>query len=405
MKKGLPKYIFFVYMVCLALSGHAQSAPVTAPTDSSSTINTLRLLIDVDAFVIDNEYEGTMTHGYTLPGGWLRPRLSYDPIEQIHLELGAHASFFNGASRYPNFAYHDIAQWKGHQYQHGIHAVPWLRADVRLGNTTITLGNLHHSAFGRMASCHDLAEPLYSKEALHSADPETGAQLRLNLKRYDLDLWIDWQSFIFNLDTHQEAFTTGITQNVALLAPKSQGAYLSLPLQVILQHRGGEIDATHYSAQTILNAGAGVRGGWCASSGVLRQAGAELMYLNSTQQKGALWHYNHGNAFWGAASVNLWNQLTCRLGYFYGARFCNLYGTPFFGVQSIADGSSRPKISTGFYAADYAHTFARHYTIGAFLHGFLARPSDVGKWQNYLSIGLTFNADMDFLLKDFKRHK
>lgn len=375
-----------------------------AETDSLA-LRALSLKVEADAFVVDNEYTGRMVTGYTLPGVWIRPRLTYDPIEAIHLELGAHAIFFNGTSRYPCYAYHDIASWKGSQYQHGVHALPWFRADATIGAATITVGHLHNHSTALMERFHDLTLPLYNPECYHSADPEMGAQLRFMRKRYNADLWIDWQSFIFRLDTHQEAFTAGLTQRIALTRPRPTGFNLSLPLQVLAQHRGGEIDHTGTGAQTLCNLGAGLRTDWRSQHGVVRMVGAEAMYLRAMQQKGKLWPFDGGDAFWGSARMNLWQYVDITAGYFRGHNFASLYGAGFFGTLSQRDGSCRPHTSTGYYNLTIGKTFAERYRITGFVQGFICQPSDAPKVEHSLSIGVNFHADMDFLLKDFKRKK
>lgn len=97
-------------------------------------------------------------------------------------------------------AYQDIAHWKGDQYQKGFHALPWFRAQVALSDhVNIVLGDLYGAAN------HNLIEPLYNPELNMVADPEMGLQLLYNSRRFDLDVWVNWESFIFREDIHQEA--------------------------------------------------------------------------------------------------------------------------------------------------------------------------------------------------------
>ena len=50
----------------------------------------LRLNIDGMAFFRDNEYKGSLRKGYTLPGFWLQPTVSYQPLSRLRLEAGAY---------------------------------------------------------------------------------------------------------------------------------------------------------------------------------------------------------------------------------------------------------------------------------------------------------------------------
>ena len=59
----------------------------------------LGLELDATAAFRDNEYTTPLTTGYTLPVGILAPRITYNPINQIHMEVGARAIFFAGANK------------------------------------------------------------------------------------------------------------------------------------------------------------------------------------------------------------------------------------------------------------------------------------------------------------------
>ena len=387
-----------------SISSPTGSALASAQAGSAQApARAIRLLVDADGFFVDNEFSGPVVDGYTLPGAWVAPRLAYDPLPAIHLELGAYAAFFNGASRYPNYAYHDIAAWKGTQYQKGLHALPWFRADARVGCLAVTIGTLHRDTCDAggapRQALHGLSPVLYNAEALHSADPETGAQLQVALPSYSLDLWIDWQSFIFRLDTHQEAFTVGLTQEVLLTSPAAPaGLRLTLPVQALFQHRGGEIDDTGKGAQTFCNFAAGLRAGWQPRRGALTSFGGEALALYDTQQKRGYWPWPRGWGLWLSGGVQLWERMNCRLGYFYGRDFGSIFGSPHFATLSLRTGQSYGHAHTGYYHVDYTRPFARQFALGAHFEGYLSAPGGEGLSHSF-GFGLTFRASMDFLLK------
>ena len=100
-----------------------------AQLDSLSfySVNTLRpedakrldFCIDNLNFIRDNEYKGSMVKGYTLPGIWILPKFTYQPLKNLKLEAGAYLLRYWGANVYPNLNYSDLAVWKGEQYQKG----------------------------------------------------------------------------------------------------------------------------------------------------------------------------------------------------------------------------------------------------------------------------------------------
>jgi hypothetical protein len=81
-------------------------------------------------------------------------------MKQIALEVGLHALIFNGANKYPCYAYHDIGTWKGNQYQSGAHLLPWIRAKAQFKYLTVVLGNI----FG--GQNHQLIEPLLIQNSI-----------------------------------------------------------------------------------------------------------------------------------------------------------------------------------------------------------------------------------------------
>ena len=154
-------------------------------------------------------------------------------------------------------AYQDIAHWKGDQYQKVSHALPWFRAQVALSDhVNIVLGDLYGAAN------HNLIEPLYNPELNMVADPEMGLQLLYNSRRFDLDVWVNWESFIFREDIHQEAFTVGLSTRFKFNDPDSRFHFYA-PLQVLVQHRGGELDTIlTNSVRTLMNGAVGIGGVW-----------------------------------------------------------------------------------------------------------------------------------------------
>ena len=286
------------------------------------------LSADLLSFFKDNEWDGTIAKGYTLPGLRLRPTLHYQVHPQVEVSAGAEVLIYHGAHAFPNYAFHDIAHWKGHQYQAGAHIVPIVRTKVDLGSAQLVLGSIYGGLH------HDLVEPLYHRELQLSADPELGAQFRIARQRWAMDLWIDWQSFIFEFDNHQEAFTMGMTQRFDLVRRPDEGFTLSLPLAMVAQHRGGEQDRAELNlgVQTLVNASVGLRARWQRPAGWLRAWQLEGHLLAAYQKDGQLWPFDGGLGGWLAASAQLGRHWHVGLGTFRTERFVSLYGSPFFGT-------------------------------------------------------------------------
>jgi len=357
----------------------------------------LRAEVDALAFFRDNEYSSRIMKGYTLPGGWLQPKLTYDPLPQVHLEAGAHLMFYDGANRYPCYAYHDIVKWKGNQHTHGVHALPFFRAQAKFKHLSIVLGDIYG------ATDHQLILPLFNPEQLLSTDPEMGFQLLLDRTHVHLDTWINWQSYIFDLDSHQEAFTVGI--NATPTFSRRQDIKWEFPIQVVAQHRGGEQDTTSLGVQTVCNGSVGVRMTYHrpglkqkGSKEVLSTIHAEINALGSWQQHGTLWPFDTGFAVHASAGAVLFKTLDLEAGYVGAPRqFANLYGLPMFGTLSTKfPGITFRGMHTAYLHAGYSYAFTPDYSLGADLDIYSCNSH--GLSATTFGFGLYFRATPSFLL-------
>lgn len=356
--------VLIVLMVLLAGIGkplHAQLADRVYKTNyqiAPDSKGDLRVEVDNISFFRDNEFSTTSMDGYTLPGLWVQPKAVYYPLDNIKLEAGVHMLRYWGADKYPNMAYRDIAYWKG-SHQDGLHILPFFRAQVALSDhVDIVLGHLYGGAN------HNLIAPLYCSELNMTADPEAGLQVLYRSKPFDLDAWVNWESFIFRNDVHQEAFIVGLSSRLKLNDEQSTW-HFSLPLQAVIQHRGGEIDTIcSNSVQTLMNGALGLGVTWNINHSLVRQAHFELDGLGYYQQAGMLWPFDKGAALYAHAYVDL-SDFRVKGGYFLGHKFISLLGYPMYGcVSTKEEGMTYNTMKTGYLGVEYSHTFAPGYALG-----------------------------------------
>jgi hypothetical protein len=381
--------------------------------DSTQT-KTLGIELEALAFFKDNEFDGNVQRGYSLPGVRLQPRLTYTPIDEIKLELGLHATIYSGANKYPCYVFHDIATWKGDQYQSGAHLLPFFRATARFKSITLAVGDIYGGA------THGFVEPMYNPELILTDDPEMGFQMIVDTKRWHSDLWMNWQSYIFKESSHQEAFTVGWTQNINVWkrTKEDRTHSLDIPIQLVIQHRGGEQDNTKMGVQTIANGALGMGYEYKAPGNrIVTGVQAEVMALYCLQQSGNLWPFKNGPAIWVKASVDFIRDLRVTAGFFSAKDFCSLYGSQYFGTLSTKRAGGRfDGMNTGLISLEYSRTFANAYTIGANLKayiyktGSLALPADdthpepytiPGEFRTPFSFGVYFRCSPSFVLKRF----
>lgn len=366
----------------------------------SMDVHTLHVGIDNLNFFKDNEFSGSVMDGYTLPGFWIQPSALYYPLSNIKLQLGFHALVYDGAYKYPNYAYQDIANWKGNQYQKGAHLLPFFRAQVQFDNVNLVWGNL----YGGMH--HGLIEPLYSPELAMTADPEMGFQLLWDIPQLHLDAWVDWQTFIFRTDTHQEAFTVGLSSKINLTVEEKCTRFY-IPVQLLAQHRGGEIDTiTQNSVHTLMNGAIGFGADVQPSASIFQNVNFEAALLGYYQQAGNLWRFDNGWGGYVKASSDLGRYFKAKLGYFYGKDFISMYGMPYFGTVSTKTvGATYNGMSTLFGSAEYTRSFGKNFRLGIFADVYESFPGEMtlpdgakqpSKSLTAFSFGAYFKVNLDF---------
>ena len=359
----------------------------------TADVRALKAELESISFFRDNEFSSQLTKGYSLPGLWVQPKLTYMPLRQIKLELGLQALIFNGANRYPNYVYHDIALWKGDQYTKGVHVLPWFRAQADFRSLSIVLGDIYGG------QNHGLIEPLFNPETNLSQDPEMGFQLLWDRPHLHADVWLNWQSYIFREDTHQETFTVGSTWRTLLSAPGAR-LHWFLPVQFVLQHRGGEQNIENRAVQTMCNASAGIGAQWNVGKRALKTLTTEADGLLAYQQKGNLWPFKSGAAGYAAVRLGLWKFLETGISYYIAPRhFVSLYGNHFYSNLSVKDGQDYGRLQTASAHVRFHYTFARGYTLGADAEAYQTWLTG-GRECNF-SFGIYLRVNPSFLIKRF----
>ena len=150
-------------------------------------------------FLKNNEYTGDIVTGYTLIGGWMRPKLVYYPSDKLRLELGGHFLKYHGREEFDNISF-----WFNTHYK------PFKELSV-------IFGNLNNNAN------HHLIRPLFEPEQYFTEKPEGGIQFLFNNRWLSSDLWLNWEQFILPDDPFQEHFTFGWSSDFQLWSRSFRG--------------------------------------------------------------------------------------------------------------------------------------------------------------------------------------
>jgi hypothetical protein len=193
--------------------------------------NRLFLGINWLGFGKNNEYFDTTVDGYTLFGYQLNPYVSYHIAKNVRLDAGVFAQ-----KDFGNDAYTQV--------------MPTLSLKVTSGRFGFIFGTLESSLN------HQLIEPLYDFERVLTNRLENGMQLLWISDGFFMDAWADWQNMIYQNDPEQERFVAGMSVNKTLL--RSGKVSISVPVQCVADHRGGQIDVSTDPVVTRVNAALGL---------------------------------------------------------------------------------------------------------------------------------------------------
>lgn len=372
----------------------------------SASCGELRLNFDALCFFRDNEYKGCLSKGYTLPGYRLQPTVSYQPLKNLRVEVGVSMLHYWGANKYPNLNYSDISTWKGDQTQTGFHLLPFFNVQLAVSrNFNLILGNIYGGAN------HRLIEPLYNQENALSADPEMGVQMQWQTKPLDFDIWVNWESFIFDKDTHQEAFTFGLSTRFKANRPERR-THVYFPLQVVMQHRGGEInpDAEQRQVKTWMNAAAGVGVTIHTDNSILTRLNAEADVAYYRQMTGALLPFDNGKGVYVKAEADIW-RFCLRGAYWDSSKFISIFGNPLYGSVGIHNRDFQMQRNRTICAQlNYAQELGKGFSWGVQADVFNTLPTDdfvvgdkVYNNNNKVSLaaGIYLCVKPSFLLKKF----
>jgi hypothetical protein len=316
----------FVFSVC----GFAQNHDGLFTDDyriSPEDEGEIRVSVDNISFFRDNEFFKDMTKSSTLPGFRLNPRFVFQPLSNIRLEAGLSMLKFWGADIYPNHAYLDIATWNTENYSVGFHALPFFRAQIQpVKQLNIVLGTLYGGGN------HGIIEPLYNSELNLSADPETGAQILFDSRVAHIDVWLNWESFIFNKAPNIESMTAGFSSKFHITNPKSK-FYLGIPVQILSSHQGGEINTVVDDADSKANGATGVNAKYRFNHQLFKYVETNIMGVGAKNLR-----VKSEPDGWGVfADVNFQiKDINVKFDFWRSGNFLNLFGSPMFGNVSTA---------------------------------------------------------------------
>ncbi|MFO8000805.1 MAG: hypothetical protein R6U46_06140 [Marinilabilia sp.] len=347
-------FLTLTFLVGLTIFASAQYPYTTGRNDTVfNEEHAHQLFFDIENtnFVKNNEYETPLMQGYTLIGYGLQPALTYFAGRRLRLRAGVFLQQYSGLDHYNLIR-------------------PVLSAHLKLSpSVDLIMGSLRGHVH------HRLIEPLFDPERQYTRPVENGLQFLVERPWLWLDAWIDWEQFIRQGDDYPEKFTAGLSAHPELL--ETSGSWqVSLPVNMIAVHRGGEISDYPRPVQTSLNVAAGTRVEH-TSGGVVHKTGLfgyRLTYRN-INEVGPM-DVNTGDA-WYVGAVAESGRFNYLAGYFRGNDFVALRGSGLFqSVSPVREGLYVPRreLLTG--KAGYHRTFMKKIEFSFLLEGYYDVPNE-----------------------------
>ncbi len=332
------RILFLLLTVSSAVLAQLNNAPFydrlqVSPEDSGR----LYLGINAMGFSKDNEYFGSIIDGYTLYGYQLAPGFSYQFAPHWRIDAGAWLQKDFGNNNYTTIA-------------------PIFTIKHQKNNVSTIFGNLEGSLN------HRLIEPLYDFErVLDKNRLEQGGQIVIDREKLFFDAWIDWQVMQYPGDTRQEELTGGISAEKKL--PKIGSWNLSVPLQVVVKHKGGQLDINPLPLTTLWNSAAGIS----ATHGLfgffreLRFSNYVVYYKDMSFTKRQL--FKDGSGIYLNMNLKTKRGLEAMVSYWRGHEFITIQGGKIYPSQGVYDATViQPKMNMLMlrilYAAQVNETFS-----------------------------------------------
>ena len=278
------------------------------PDDSSH----LFFRLNNSSFVNNREFFNPYQPGYTLIGYYLRPALEYHPGRDTRIRAGMHLLQYSGIDSYsqvvPLFSFH-------HRFFPGFEMV--------FGSIYGTLN-------------HNLIEPLFAFDRFFTHHNESGLQFLVDHDYIKADIWINWEQFIFTGDPFREEFVAGFSSIIPLKAGDGLLKF-EIPLQLLVNHRGGQIDASDERMQNLVNFAAGLHADLEIDHPVFNSVGFRGYLAGFRDLSSELrYFWDNGRGIYPNLLVST-RWFDAGIGYWSGKRFVAPRGEPVFQSVSAVD--------------------------------------------------------------------
>jgi hypothetical protein len=209
-------------------------------------------------FIKNNEYFGPYTEGITYIGSILQPEVTWSMSNKFSLSAGWYLRYFYG--------------------QDGLEqSLPVIRARYTfLPGAQVIIGQLD----GQLQ--HGFIEPIYNTDNYFIKNPEYGVQFLVDRKRIHSDLFLDWEKFLLPGEAHQEVITGGLLASYMMNDFRDKRG-LSVHVQSIIHHFGGQVDNSDNPLQSRANLAAGLNYAFLPDLKIIKRVTVSSFYIQALE--------------------------------------------------------------------------------------------------------------------------
>lgn len=306
--------LFFSLCYGQHISGAMQFINPVLSKDS----NSISVSYSTLSYFRDYEYfKNNIQTGSTYFGTWHYPRLVIQPNKWLKLEAGALLQKEFGD--------------QGPQKAKALFSLQFMQKNWRI-------------LFGALESnlSHQLVEPLMGYDRIIERPVEEGFQVKYNSKHVMTDIWLDWELRQTVNSNYPEELTGGLSFAYTFTEP-GKPWQVKLPVQVIMPHKGGQLDTNYTIVTTVMNSAVGVAAEWNnpAKNGSLKQFKAEGYYTGYKHfHKSNLYPFDEGSGFLANVLLKSKIDIAFLATYWKGSKYIAPRGAPLHQSVSHISGQS-----------------------------------------------------------------
>ncbi len=229
--------------------------------------------------------------------------------------------------------------------------------------------------------------------------PETGFQYLYNDEKFKLDCWIDWENFIEQNSPEQERFTFGLKMNY-IFSKTNSSNIISLPLFILINHKGGEIDISDAPVSTISNMAIGLNYKRIINTETIKYLNFNILFTAfEDHTKESISLIDDGGGIYTTLSSD--TRIGCfMVGYWYSKNYFSTYGLDIFHSVSRFDTqfyTKRRNLLNLKYTCRY--NLGENATIGGSIENYFDFTND----KNNISASVFLVLNSNILIKKLKK--